>query len=156
MLASRLERVRAGLDRIADPVERETAREKYRVLQGLLTWDLSAQYSTRLRNEYKTLQEAGRLISEAEARRDELLRAQAQAPASFDDFERRIEALRGRVSRAQAGVRAAARAQEDYLAELAIAQLARQRDQMTADIAQARFAVAQIYDRAVRVTEKTQ
>jgi Tetratricopeptide repeat len=154
-LASRLERVRARVGRIADPAEREAAQGKYRVLRGLLTWDLSAQYSTRLRNEKKTLQEAGRLMSEAEARRDELLRAQAHAPASFDEFERRIEALHARVSRTQAEVRAAARAQEDYLAELAIAQLARQRDQMTADIAQARFAVAQIYDRAVRVTEKT-
>jgi hypothetical protein len=153
-LASRLERVHAGLDRIADPAERDAAREKYRVLRGLLTWDLSAQYSTRLRNENKALQDAGRLISEAEARRDELLRAQAQAPASFDEFERRIGELGARLGREQADVRAAARAQEDYLAELAVAQLARQRDQMTAYIAQARFAVAQIYDRAVRVTEK--
>ena len=154
-LASRLERVHAGLDRITAPAEREAAREKYRLLRGLLTWDQSAQYSARLRDENKALLEAGRLISEAEARRDELLRAQAQAPATFDEFERRIGELRARLGRAQADVREAERAQEDYLAELAVAQLARQRDQMTAYIAQARFAVAQIYDRAVRVTEKT-
>jgi hypothetical protein len=154
MLAARLERVRAGLDRIADPAERDAARDKYRMLRGLLTWDLSAQYSTRLRNDDKALQEAGRLISEAEARREELQQAQAQEPARFEEFDRRIEALRARVNRAQAGVAAAARVQEDYLAELAAAQLARQRDQMVSNIAQARFAVAQIYDRAVRVTEK--
>jgi hypothetical protein len=154
MLASRLERVRAALGRVADPAEREAAQEKHRLLRGLLTWDLSAQYSMRLRNENKALQEAGRLISEAEARRDELSRAQAEAPARFDEFDRRIEALRVRVSLAQAGVRAGARAQEEYLAELAVDQLSRQRDQMVAYIAQARFAVAQIYDQAVRVTEK--
>jgi hypothetical protein len=154
MLAARLERVRAGLDRIADPAERDAARDKYRMLRGLLTWDLSAQYSTHLRNDDKALQEAGRLISEAEARGEELQQAQAQEPARFEEFDRRIEALRARVNRAQAGVAAAARVQEDYLAELAAAQLARQRDQMVSNIAQARFAVAQIYDRAVRVTEK--
>jgi hypothetical protein len=154
MLASRLERVRAALGRVADPAEREAAQEKHRLLRGLLTWDLSAQYSMRLRNENKALQETGRLISEAEARRDELSRAQAEAPARFDEFDRRIEALRVRVSLAQAGVRAGARAQEEYLAELAVDQLSRQRDQMVAYIAQARFAVAQIYDQAVRVTEK--
>jgi hypothetical protein len=154
MLAARLERVRAGLERIADPAERDAARDKYRMLRGLLTWDLSAQYSTRLRNNDKALQEAGRLISEAEARREELQQAQAQEPARFEEFDRRIEALRARVNRAQAGVAAAARVQEDYLAELAAAQLGRQRDQMVSNIAQARFAVAQIYDRAVRVTEK--
>src|SRR5262249_20531603 len=155
-LASRLDRVRAGLGRVAEPGERESAQEKHRLLRGLLTWDLSAQYSTRLRNENKALQEAGKLISDAEARRDELRRAQAEAPARFDEFERRIEALRIRVGRAQAGVRAGARAQEEYLSELAVAQLLRQREQMVDYIAQARFAVAQIYDRAVRTSEKTQ
>jgi hypothetical protein len=155
-LASRLERVRAGRGAIADATEREVAQEKFRLLRGLLTWDQSAQYSARLRSENKALQEAGRLISEAEARRDELRRAQAEAAARFDEFDRRIEALRARVSRAQAEVRAGARAQEEHLADLAVAQLSRQREQMVEYIAQARFAVAQIYDRAVRTSEKAQ
>lgn len=154
MLAERLERVRAGVPRIADPAEREAAQEKHRLLRGLLTWDLSAQYSARLREENKTLQEAGRLIDQAEARREELLRAQTQAPAAFDEFDRRIEALRARVSQVQAGVGAAARAQEAYLAEVAASELVQRREQIEGYIAQARFAVAQIYDQAVRVTEK--
>jgi tetratricopeptide (TPR) repeat protein len=155
MLAVRLERVRAGLERLVEPAQREAAQDKYRLLRGLLSWDLSAQYSTRLWNEKKALQEAGRLIAEAETRREALLRAQAEAPAGFDEFDKRIETLRARVSHAQAGVRAAAREQEDYLAELAVVELARRRDQIASYVAQARFAVAQIYDRAVRVTEKT-
>ncbi len=153
-LAMRLERVRTGLERLVDPAQRETAREKYRLLRGLLTWDLSAQYSTRLRSENKALQEAGRLITEAEARREALLQAQARVPASFDEFDKRIETLRGRINRAQADVSAAARAQEDYLVELAVAELALRREQITTYITQARFAVAQIYDQAVRATEK--
>jgi len=124
------------------------------LLRGLLTWDLSAQYSTRLRSENKALQEAGRLITEAEARREALLQAQARVPASFDEFDKRIETLRGRINRAQADVSAAARAQEDYLAELAVAELALRREQITTYITQARFAVAQIYDQAVRAAEK--
>ena len=154
-LATRLDRVRTGLEHLAEPGQRETAREKYRLLRGLLTWDLSAQYSARLWEEKKALRETGRLIAEAEARREALLRAQAQVPASFDEFDRRIETLRGRVSRAQADVSAVARAQEDYLAELAVAELARRREQIVTYITQARFAVAQIYDRAVHAAEKT-
>jgi hypothetical protein len=155
MLAMRLERVRAGLERLAEPAQRETAREKHRLLRGLLTWDLSAQYSARLWEETKALREAGRLIAEAEGRRAALRREEAQVPASFDEFDKRIEALRGRVSRSQAEVSAAAREQEDYLAGLAVAELARRREQIAAYITQARFAVAQIYDQAVRTTEKT-
>jgi hypothetical protein len=154
-LAQRLERVRAGLDRLADPAERDAAREKYRVLRGVLTWDLSAQYSTRLRDDDKALQEAGRLISLAEARRDALQEARAHAPADFDGFDRRIEALRARVKRGRVDVEAAAREQENQLAEVAVEELGRRRDQIVAYIAQARFAVAQIYDRAVRTSEKT-
>jgi hypothetical protein len=154
-LAARLERVRTGLERLSDPAQREAAREKYRVLRGLLTWDLSAQYSARLRDETKALQEADRLIAVAEARREALLRSQAQAPASFDAFDKRIEALRGRVIRARAEVSGAALAQEEYLAEVAVAELARRREQIVAYITQARFAVAQIYDQAVRTTAKT-
>ncbi len=152
--AVRLERVRAGIGRL-DPAQREAAQEKYRLLRGLLTWDLSAQYSTRLREEKKALQEAGRSIAQAEARREALLQAQAQMPARFDEFEARIDALRGRVERAQADVAAAARAQEEYLAELGAAELARRREQLATYVTQARFAVAQIYDQAVRTTEKT-
>ena len=153
-LAMRLERVRSGLAQL-EPAQREAARDKHRLLRGLLTWDLSAQYGARLWNEKKALQEAGRLIAEAEGRREDLRRAQAEAPAGFDDFEKRIELLRGRVGETQARVSAAAREQEDYLAGLAAAELARRREQIASYIAQARFAVAQIYDQAVRVTEKT-
>ena len=84
-----------------------------------------------------------------------MLRSQGQAPASFDGFDKRIEALRGRVTRARAEVGGAARAQEEYLAEVAVAELARRREQIVAYITQARFAVAQIYDQAVRTTAKT-
>jgi Tetratricopeptide repeat len=153
-LALRLERVRAGLGSVSDPAEREAAQEKYRRLRGLLTWDLSAQYSTHLRNVDKALQETGRLISQAEARREELMQAQEQAPARFVEFEKRIDAMSFRVSQMQAGVRVAAQEQADYLGDVAIAELGQRREQMVAYIAQARFAVAQIYDRAMRVTEK--
>jgi hypothetical protein len=148
--------VRAGLPHLTESAQHEAAEEKYRVLRGLLTWDLSAQYSARLWEEKKALQEADRLITATEARREALLKAQAQAPADFDDFDRRIETLRRRANELLGGVKDASRAQEARLAELAVAELARRREQIVAYIAQARFAVAQIYDRALRTTEKTQ
>jgi hypothetical protein len=153
-LAARLERVRGGIERL-EPEQREAAQEKYRLLRGLLSWDLSAQYSTRLRQEKKALQEAGRSIAEAEARRATLLQEQAKSPARFDEFEGRIEVLRVQIGRVQAEVDVAARAQEEYLAELGAAELGRRREQMASYVTQARFAVAQIYDQAVRTTEKT-
>ena len=49
----------------------------------------------------------------------------------------------------------AIRSQEEYLAELAVEELTRRREQIQTYVAQARFAVAQIYDQTVRGKEKT-
>ena len=154
-LAARLERVRAGLEGLGEPAQREAAHEKYRLLRGLLAWDQSAQYSARLREQQKALQEAGRSIAEAEARRASLLEAQAKSPARFDEFDSRIEVLRAQIGRLRAEVGSAAQAQEHYLADVAAGELVRRREQIATYITQARFAVAQIYDRAVRTSEKT-
>jgi len=154
-LAARLERVSSGLEHLGEPAQREAAREKVRLLRGLLTWDQSAQYSARLREQKKALQEAGRSIAEAETRREALLQEQARVPARFDEFETRIEVLRVQIGRVRADVDAAARAQEEVLADLGAAELARRREQIATYVTQARFAVAQIYDRAVRTSEKS-
>ena len=153
-LAARLERARSGLERIGDPAQREAARDKVRLLGGLLAGDQSAQFSPRLREQKKALQEAGRSIAEAETRRETLLQAQAREPARFDEFASRIEVLRVQIGRVRAEVDVAARAQEEQLADLGAAELALRREQMATYVTQARFAVAQIYDQAVRTSEK--
>lgn len=151
-LLDRLNRVKRALARAPDA----EAAEKHRLLSGLLAWDLSARYSERLWEAKKGLREAGRLLADAEQRRAALARAQVDAPRSFDAFAARIEALRAAIERLRPGLAAAAHAQERYLGELAVAELERQRERIAAYVTQARFAVAQIYDQAVRAGEAAQ
>lgn len=124
------------------------AAEKHRLLNGLLAWDLSAQYSERLWQAKQGLREAEQLLAQAEQRREALARAQLDAPRSFEAFAARIEALRAGIERLRPGVAAAAHAQERYLGDLAVEELGRQRERIAAYVTQARFAVAQIYDQA--------
>ncbi len=154
-LLARLKRVRAGMAQLTDPGERAAAQEKFRLLQGLITWDLSADYSARLWQAQKQMKQMDGLFEQAEARRQALTQAQAEMPAQFENFDKRIQALRRRIAALQGQTAVAARAQEGYLAELAVGELLRRREQIEAYVTQARFAVAQIVDEALRAAEKT-
>ncbi|HKQ31007.1 MAG TPA: hypothetical protein VJS66_06960 [Burkholderiales bacterium] len=148
-LIARAERVRAGLAQVTDPGQRETLQDKHRLLRGLLTWDMSGEYSARLWEIKKTAKETARALFEAGQRRQSLGQAQAEVPGSFDAFSVRIESMNGRIAALQAETQLAARAQENQLAALAVEELTRRREQIVTYVTQARFAVAQIYDQAV-------
>ncbi|MBI3899561.1 MAG: hypothetical protein HY308_14885 [Gammaproteobacteria bacterium] len=148
-LLQRLQRVDRTLAQ-TPATEMQEARDKSRLLNGLLAWDLSANYQARLWDAKKHLQGVDKLITEAGTRRAALAQAQVDAPASFDDFAKRIGVLRGRVSVLRTDVAKASDVQGKYLADLAAGELGKQRERIVAYVTQARFAVAQIYDEAVR------
>lgn len=154
-LMARAERLRAGAVQVTDPMERDAILDKHRLLRGLITWDVSAEYSTRLWEAKRSLMESGRALFEADQRRQSLLQAQAEVPASFNAFAIRIDSMRGRIVGLRAEIEIAARAQEHYLATLAVDELTRRREQVLTYVTQARFAVAQIYDQAVRGQQQT-
>jgi hypothetical protein len=139
-----------------DAQERPEARDKHRRYRGLLAWDLSSQYSARLWEAKKGMKQIDTLLGEVGGRREVLERAQVEAPQSFEAFTGRIETQRRRIGELRPGVDAVARAQEQHLAELAADELTRQRERIAAYVTQARFAVAQIYDQAVRAEETKQ
>lgn len=156
-LLDRLDRVRAAAARLPDPAARAEALEKQRLFGGLLAWDISAQMPARLWEAKKGVRESARLLQQLEERRAALTQAQAEVPAGFSAFDTRIEALRERIARMQTQMRQASQLQEQQLAALAVEELTRRREQVQTYVTQARFAVAQIYDEAVRAptAEKT-
>jgi chromosome segregation ATPase len=92
--------------------------------------------------------ELERNLAEAHAREAALGRAQRDEPAKLDAFAARIEALAARVKALQPRVAELAAAQQLQVQELAVAELVKQKERLAAYVSQARFAVAQIYDRA--------
>lgn len=141
----RLERIRSRLSRT--PSEDE-AWERYRVLRGLLRWDIETDFSSRLWQARKSLQELDAALDENARRREELARAREKLPAEFDAFEARIAALKPRIARLRGLTAELARAQEAQLNELAVAELHIRRERLATYLTQARFAVAQIYDQS--------
>lgn len=122
--------------------------ERYRVLRGLLNWDIASDFSSRVWQARKAQNELNQLLDEAQARRAALTQAQQEMPRQFEALDVRVRNLAPRIAQLRGRAQALARAQEGHLGELAVAELRQQQERLAAYLTQARFAVAQIYDRS--------
>ena len=89
-----------------------------------------------------------RQIDEARTREAALVQAQRDEPARFDRFEARIKALSPTIQALIPRVQTLAREQQNVVQELAVAELQGQKERLVVYATQARFALAQLYDRA--------
>jgi len=142
---SRLEQIRGVLS--LQPVDDETW-ERYRLLRGVLRWDMETAFPGRLWEVRKHLQEVDRALEQTDVARNALMEARTRMPEIFAGFEQRIRALEPRIRALQERARELARDQGSYIAETAVAALNAQRLRIATYLTQARFAVAQIYDQS--------
>jgi len=147
-LGVRLERVRATLERGGTDPQLSAARERLRRVAGAMSWQLAQEYPVRLWDARKDLRQLGQELERARARDAELARAQREEPAHFDQFAARIAALQQRIAALIPRVAALIALQREAVQEMAVAELEAQKERLAVYTIQARFAVAQIYDRA--------
>jgi hypothetical protein len=147
-LRTRLERAQAALDRLGDDPSVADARERLRRVKGALAWQLAHEYPAREAGASTQQAETESALAEARARGTALVRAQADEPARFEAFARRIAELDARLQALIPRVAALSQAQAQALDDLAIASLTEQKERLAGYTAQARIAVAQLYDRA--------
>lgn len=138
---------RAGAEKATDDDSRELA-ERLRRAEGALTWDLAQAFPERLWQAQKGLRDTGREL--AAAREHEALIAQIpkDEPQKFEAYAARMKTLAQRVNALLPGVVALAAAQREAVHGIAVAELTRQQQRLAEYTAQARFALAQLYDRA--------
>ena len=147
-LMARLENVEALLRQAGDESELQRARERARLAAGALTWQLAQDFPARLWQAQKALGVTDAQLDEARRREAALGQAQREEPARFDRFAARIAALRPRIEALIPRVAALSREQQGEVQDLAVAELTRQKERLAVYATQARFAVAQLYDRA--------
>jgi hypothetical protein len=123
-------------------------REKTRLLRGRLLWDFNAGYKARLWRTRKELRELEVAYKEARRRWVLVERAREDYPARTEQFAGRVANLLPRIEGLSARLAAAAQAQNQYLASIAIRELESQKERLAAYSLQARYALASIYDRA--------
>ena len=145
---ARLDRVEARLARLPEDSKTQAARDRYRVLRGLLRWELSAKYAERLWAERKALRDLDAVLAEAYARRVRLIALRDEVPASFAGYAEQIARLAPRIEALHTQVDAALGAQGGALQQLALREVGEQRDRLNTYLTEAQFALAAVYDRA--------
>jgi hypothetical protein len=147
-LIERLANVREILKSAGNDPELMAAAEQLRRVAGAMTWQLAQDYPGRLWDSQKALKAIDSGLEQARSREAALAKAQREEPARFDQFEKRIAELAKRIRAMIPRVAALSREQQGYVQELAVAELDRQKDRLATYVTQARFAVAQLHDRA--------
>ncbi len=145
---ARLAQAEATLTQAADDPEVQAVRDRVRRVAGALTWQLAQQYPDRLWDAKKSIKTITAQLAEAHSRDAALEQAQRDEPARFEQFGTRIPALDQRIKALIPRVAALTSEQQQAVQNLAIAELERQKERLAVYANQARFAVAQLVDRA--------
>ncbi|MGH8253728.1 MAG: tetratricopeptide repeat protein [Steroidobacteraceae bacterium] len=131
-----------------DADELQTDRDKLRLMKGVLYWKLDAQFKERSYAERRELRALDALLNEAQNRWVRVQRARSSVPTNTGEFETRIAALAQRIADLKLRLGQSAQMQNQYLEHMASSALLEQKDRLAAYEVQARFALADIYDRA--------
>ncbi|HMC15683.1 MAG TPA: hypothetical protein VKI18_08635 [Albitalea sp.] len=150
-LMARLANVEEILKTLGDDPDFAAARQRARLAAGVLTWQLAQAHPARVWDAQKGLRIADAQLAEARRRDAALLQAQRDEPARFEAFAKRIEALDPRIKALIPHVTALSQEQQNAVQDIAVAELTRQKERLAVYATQARFAVAQLYDRANQV-----
>lgn len=154
IVRERLNEIERVLDR---KPEAETGQQRRRVarLQGVLTWQLNTQYHERLTEAYEHLEQLNADIAKMTAQYESFVRARQAAMHSYVGYGDPIKRLRRRVSEALQQVTLVMARQGRVLEMVAINELGIRRDRLESYESQARYAVADSYDRATRAQANT-
>ena len=130
--------------------ESPALRQRAARLRGALTWRLETEYHERLTAAHAHLNELNAHFDLLSRKYDTLVRTRQAATHGYAGNDARIEGLRGRVDGALQRVETVMTRQGQMIETVAIDQLRVRRERLVAQQTQARFGVADSYDRAVR------
>jgi hypothetical protein len=151
-LLQRLAEVQATLQANAKDPEIARLTDKVRLLSGALAWELSSQWPDRLWQAKKALRDGDRGLEEAQAREARLAKAQREEPQRFERFAKRIDALEVQINLLIPRVASVTKEQQVAVQNIAVAELAGAQQRLAEYQTQARFALAQLHDRASLAT----
>jgi hypothetical protein len=147
--SERLAALAAGLDGVETPAA-DAMRERIRRLEGVITWALRTEYHERLDVFDRHLDELAAAIEVLNGRYESFVRTRQAAVHSYEGYDTPIMRLRRRVSDALSRVNLLMGRQGHVLELVAIDELNARRDRLVTYQDQARYALADSYDRATK------
>jgi tetratricopeptide (TPR) repeat protein len=131
-------------------------RQRLARLRGALTWRLETEYHQRLTTAHAHLAELNTHVDALNRQYDAFVRTRQAAVHSYVGYDNQIERLRVRVGDALKSVDTLMSRQGQMIETVAIEQLEARRERLVEQQAQARFAVADSYDRASRAQSEAE
>jgi len=125
-------------------------RQRATRLRGALTWRLETEYNDRLTAAYVHLDELKAPLDDLDRRNDAFVRTRQAAAHSYVGYDVQIARLRERVGDGLQRVDMLIARQGHMIETVAINQLEARRERLIAQQTEARFGVADSYDRAAR------
>jgi len=130
--------------------EADALRERAARLRGALAWRLETEYDQRLTAAYAHMKELDADVDALTRQYDAFVRTRQAATHSYVGYDDQIVRLRQRVGDASQQVDTLMARQGHMIETVAINQLNARRERMVIQQTQARYAVADSYDRAAR------
>jgi hypothetical protein len=134
----------------ANTPQAEALRQRVRHLQGVLTFTLRTEYHYRLAAFDRHLADLGQAIDVLNERYEAFVRTRQAAVHSYEGYDTPIERLRTRVGDSLGKVNLLLARQGHILEVVAIDELSSRRERLAQYQDQARFALADSYDRATK------
>jgi predicted negative regulator of RcsB-dependent stress response len=136
--------------KMQDVDEREGLQRRVDRLNGILTWNLRTEYHERFTEAYKHLEQLNADLAKMTAQYEAFVRARQAAVHSYVGYDASLARLQQRVNEELQEVSLVMARQGRVLEMVAINELGIRRDRLESYQSQARYAVADSYDRATR------
>jgi hypothetical protein len=127
--------------------------ERVRRLQGVLRWDIHTNYDQRLTDAWQHLRALDADVAQMQKRHDSFVRARQAATQGYAGYDGRIRQNRERLKAAQERVALLMTQQGHLLERMAVQELEQRRRRLEEYQVQARFAMAESYDRAIKAQQ---
>ncbi|WP_227820324.1 tetratricopeptide repeat protein [Ramlibacter tataouinensis] len=131
----------------------EDARQRIKRLQGVMLWNIRTTYDDRLTRAYRHLHELDADVDRLNTIYRSFVRSRQAATQSYKGYDNQLRALRPRVQDARDKVAKLMARQGNLLEAMAIHELEARRTRLEGYQVQARFALAESYDRANKKQE---
>jgi hypothetical protein len=137
------------------PDEGDTAispeiKDRIRLLQGVLDWNIYTDYDRRLTEAYKDLHDLNEAVEQLHRRYTAFVRTRQAATQSYEGYDDRIRRQRSQIKAAREKVDELMTRQGHMLGVMAVNVLTSRRERLEEFEVKARFALADSYDRAAR------
>ncbi|MEA3242356.1 MAG: tetratricopeptide repeat protein [Pseudomonadota bacterium] len=141
-----LRKVQATLASLAPEPRHTNMLAKASWLQGILYWQIQADYKARLWDVKKQLQSLEGPVTEATSKHLQVSEALDHVKVGFDGYDRRIAAMRERILALLPDIQTSRDNASDQLQRLALKELETRRQRLASYRVQARYALARSYD----------